>query len=103
MQKVKLAPVVLSVLFFMPFFAFSQGTLTGTVTGNGKPLENTSLTVSKGGGVTTDKDGKYTIKLAAGSYSITFSNVGYTDQTISEVIVDGQQKVLDVVLLEADK
>jgi len=90
--------VLLSVVFFLPFIVTAQGTLTGTVTGGGTPLENASVTPSKGGGTKSDKDGKYSLRLSAGPHSITFSIVGFTAQTISVNIVDGQTTVQDVAM-----
>ena len=87
----------------MPLITIAQGTITGTVTGNGKPLENTSVIISKGGGTTTNKDGKYTIKIAAGTYSITFSNVGYAPISASITVADGEQKVLDMAMIESNQ
>src|SRR6266496_2407340 len=90
--------ILLSMVFFMPFIAAAQGTLTGTVTSNGRPAENISVTSSLGGGTTTDKDGKYSLKLQPGSHSITFSSIGYTSQTVSVNITNGQQTVQDITL-----
>src|SRR5438067_8187723 len=98
MNKPKLATAVLSMVVLIPLLTAAQGTLTGTVTSNGKPLENTSVISSKGAGTTTDRDGKYRLRLSAGSHSITFSSVGYTTQTLSVNIVDGQQTVQDVAM-----
>ncbi|MGL2965135.1 TonB-dependent receptor domain-containing protein [Flavobacterium sp. XGLA_31] len=71
-------------------FAFAQnkGTITGTITD--KDLNNETLpfanVVIKGTtiGVTTDATGKYTLSLAAGSYTIQFSFLGY--ETIEEKV-----------------
>src|SRR5205823_10546979 len=54
-------------------------------------------------GTTTDKDGKYSIKLAAGTYKVTFSNIGYDLQTVNITITEGEQKVLDINLLETNQ
>ena len=98
MRRPKLTPVVLSIVFLMPLITAGQGTLTGTVTSNGQPLDNVSVISSKGGGTRTDKDGKYSLRLSAGTHSITLSSIGYTAQTISVNIVDGQQTVQDISL-----
>jgi iron complex outermembrane receptor protein len=104
MRKVKLlVPAFLMLLFLMPTLLKAQGTLTGTVTGSGKPLENASVITSNGGGTTTGPDGKYSIKLAAGSHSVTFTSVGYAEQKINVTITDGQTKVLDITLLESSQ
>jgi iron complex outermembrane recepter protein len=104
MTKVKLLlPAIFFLLFLTPVLVNAQGTLAGTVTGNGKPLENASVVTSKGGGTTTGTDGKYSIKLAAGTYSITFTSIGFAEQKVSVDIIDGQTKVLDIVLLESSQ
>lgn len=103
MRKVKLLPAILVVLFIVPLITQAQGTLTGTVTGGGNPLENTTVATSKGTGSITSKDGKYTIKLAAGTYTVTFSNVGFATQSEKVTIIDGQQKVLDITMIESSQ
>src|SRR6478672_2948046 len=85
------------ILFFIPLFTAAQGTLTGTVTGGGKPLENATVS-SKSGGTFTDQEGKYVLKLPAGSYSITFSIVGFVSQTVTVTITNGKQTVQDISL-----
>src|SRR5260221_11822958 len=92
------AATFLSMVFLMPFITAAQGTLAGTVTSNGKPAGYISVTSSKGGGTTTDKDGKYSLKLSAGNHSITFSSVGYALQTVSVNITNGQQTVQDIIM-----
>ena len=99
MRKAKLLPAILLLLFVMPFITKAQGTLSGTITGGGKPLENASVSTSKGGGVITDKDGKYSIKLAAGTYTVTFSIVGFAPQSENVTITSGEQKVLNIILI----
>lgn len=102
MRTIKLLIVhVITMVFLLPFITHAQGTLTGTVTSSGKPLDNISVIASKGGGALTDKNGKYSLKLSAGSHSITFSSIGYLPQTISVTITEGQQQVLDVSLQES--
>lgn len=97
-QPTLISTFFLSMVFLIPVITAAQGTLTGTVTSNGKPLENVSVISSKGGGTSTDKDGKYSLKLRAGSYPITFSSVGYVSQTVSVNITDGQQTVQDITV-----
>lgn len=90
-------------LLITPFFVIAQATLSGTVTANGKPLDNTSVVISKGAGATTGADGKYSFKLSAGNYTVTFSNLGYATQVMNVVLTEGQQKVLDIVMLESSQ
>lgn len=92
---------IVCIFLFIPFMDFAQGTLTGTVTGNGKPLENASVVISNGNGTTTDAAGKYSIRLAAGNYTITFTTVGFLEQKVNADIAEGQTKILDIALLES--
>lgn len=102
MRKSKIfLPVFVLFALALPILSFAQGTLSGTVTANGKPLENASVSVSNGAGSTTDKAGKYVIKLQAGNYTVTFSNVGYAEQRVNVSITNGEQKVLDVAMVES--
>src|SRR5436190_1600242 len=98
MRNHKSAVCILSIVLLLPFITTAQGTLTGTVTSGGRPLENASVTSSKAGGAVTDKDGKYSLRLSAGPHSITFSIIGFTVQTMSVNIVDGQTTVQDVAM-----
>ena len=93
----------LFMIFSLPLMTLAQGTLTGTVTSAGKPLELTSISTGKGAGTITDKDGKYTLQLSAGSHSVTFSSVGYTAQTVTVNITNGQQTIRDIELAESSE
>lgn len=69
--------------------------LTGKVTDatSGTPLPAVSVKIKAGGGTETGNDGTYSIHVSAGDV-VTFSSVGYTDQTITI----GSQTTLDVKL-----
>ena len=102
MRKVKLLSLyALLMALLIPFTGVAQGTLSGTVTINGKGLDNTSVSASRGGGTLTDKDGKYSLKLSEGSHSVSFSNVGYLLQTVTVIITNNEQKVLDIEMVES--
>ena len=103
MRKFNSFSAILLMLFLLPLISLAQGTLSGTVTSNGKPAENISVAVSKGGGTITGSDGKYSLKIAAGTFNVTFSNVGYVAQTIKVTITDGEQKVLNISLVESNQ
>jgi iron complex outermembrane receptor protein len=88
-------------VFSLPLYLLAQGVLKGTVTAGGKPLENASVTASKGGGTITDKDGKYSLSLSAGSHAITFSEIGYAIQSVNVTITNGQETVQDIEMNES--
>ena len=89
MKSVSLCLLLLAgLLGLQPNFAIAQGgklEVKGKVTSNNLPLEGVSVTV-KGGkeaGTVTDKNGQFKIVLQDGKSSLTFSYVGYADQTIA--------------------
>jgi TonB-linked SusC/RagA family outer membrane protein len=71
-------------LFLVPFFAFAQSVITGTVLeSNGLPALGATVSV-KGtpNGTSTDFDGKYTLNNVPKDAVIVFSFIGYTTQEI---------------------
>ncbi|MBU6262211.1 MAG: TonB-dependent receptor [Bacteroidetes bacterium] len=80
--------LVAGLLSLHPNLSFAQGgklEVKGKVTSNNLPLEGVSVTV-KGGkeaGTVTDKNGQFKIVLQDGKSSLTFSYVGYAEQTIA--------------------
>jgi TonB-dependent receptor len=89
----------------LPIFLLAQnGTLRGTVydDGTGEPILFGNVVVTgTGTGTTTDLDGAYSLALAPGSYSITFSYLGYSDLIINEVeIKAGEVTSLDARIQE---
>ena len=73
-------------------------TISGTVSGGGAPLEKASVSAAGAKGITTDGNGKYSITLAPGNFSVRFSYVGYANQTRSVKLAAGENQVLDVDL-----
>ena len=85
--------------------AFGQkGTVTGTVTDatSGEPIMfGTVLVQETGSGSDTDLDGTYTLSLTPGTYTLEFSYLGFTTQTITEVAVTADNvTVIDALLAE---
>lgn len=80
-----------------------QAVITGKVTDaeSGEPLRGATVQVveTKKGGY-TDTKGEYRVKkVAAGTYTLKFTFVGYDAKTITNVVVaDGETKVVDVLL-----
>jgi outer membrane receptor protein involved in Fe transport len=80
--------------------AFSQGTITGKITDKDDvPLIGASVVLDgTARGTVADIDGNYTFELPAGEQSITISYTGYSSQTISLSIQDGQTYTQNFVL-----
>ena len=67
---------IITVLFFSILKTYSQYGITGTVIDGdfNEPLPFANVLVKEtGDGVTTDFDGKYTIELSSGNYTLIFS------------------------------
>ena len=63
------------------------GTLTGTVTGDGVGLARATVEVVSAVTTTTDNNGHYTVMVAAGSYTVHASKIGYLTQEVSDVVI----------------
>lgn len=83
------------------------GTLSGKVTSASNNEALTGVTIynaAKKINVTTDVEGRFSIRLAPGSYELTFSLTGYKTKTINEIAVtNGQLNELNIVLVEQKK
>lgn len=72
--------------------------VTGKVTdADGKALEGATVTVGDQK-ATTDKEGSYSLKLAAGTYDLTVAKTGYQTATKSVTVANADVKVEDVKL-----
>ena len=72
--------------------------VTGKVTdADGKALEGATVTVGDQT-ATTDKEGNYSLKLAAGTYDLTVAKTGYQTATKSVTVANADVKVEDVKL-----
>lgn len=82
----------------------SQGTVRGTVydevSGETVPFVNILVQETQSG-TTTDLDGAFDLSLPEGLYAVEFSFIGYSNMTISDVVVtDGKVTLLEVRLQE---
>lgn len=96
--------LTIAALFFLVLHGFSQnGTISGVITeeSNGELVIGAVVMVDslpKYGSV-TDFDGKYTIKIPAGVYTITCHFTGYSAQSVTQVkVVAGKNTPLDFLL-----
>ena len=85
---------------------YSQtGKITGRITNNkNDQISGATVTVVEiSKSVATDIDGRYTISLPAGKYSISISYVGYNKKSVNEISVEaGKETTLDVVIEESN-
>ncbi len=84
--------------------SFAQATITGIVTDvkKGDPIQGVTIFVeNKNIGTTTDSNGKYTLQLPSGSYSIIYSFVGY-QQTKRQVRLADKPIKLNILLHETE-
>lgn len=97
---VKQRAISLWILFVLvvPVGLMAQ-TLTGTVSSEGAPLIGATV-VAKGTlrGTVTDANGRYSLKLDAGTYQITFSLLGYATRTESVTLAANEERQLSVQL-----
>ena len=69
-----------------------------------QPVLGATVT-TKGGtiGTVTNENGEYSLNLAAGAYSITFSFMGYETRNFPIILMEGRDKKLDVTIGEETK
>ena len=82
-------------------YAQSSGTVRGTVTeaSSGEALVGANITVlGTTRGTVSDVDGRYSISLAPGSYTLRASFVSYTSQTLTVTVTAGQTTDLNFQL-----
>jgi len=73
--------------------------LTGKVTSDGNVLVGANVRVAgTTRGASTDADGRYSIKLDAGTYEVIFSLVGYASRTESVSLKENEERQLNVSL-----
>ena len=92
---------VYAFLLCCPLYLIGQGTVEGTVTGDDERLYGVSIAIKgTGKGTITNLDGKYSMEMAAGDYTLEASYVGYVTQTREITITDGQTVTADFILSE---
>jgi iron complex outermembrane receptor protein len=81
----------------------AQVTLSGTIIDKqtNEPLMSVTVNVNNGQtGTSTDLDGKYSLSVPEGRYTVSFSYIGYTTQTIN-VNTNGQKEIVHDIMLDA--
>jgi len=100
-MKFKLLFICLTV--FSLHNIFSQGGIISGTVNDGEfndilPFANI-LVKGTTKGTTSDFDGKYVIEVEPGTYTITFSYLGYETKEISEVLIEpGAEQIIDITL-----
>lgn len=81
-------------------FLSAQGSISGTVIDDqNEPLIGANILIqSSGSGTVTDLDGSYKLSVPAGEQNLIISYTGYSPQTVTLTIVDGQRYTQDIVL-----
>ncbi len=92
----------LFLIIFIPLTALAQnGSLKGRLTTGSEPLGFATVAViGTTTGTTTNDKGYYELKLAAGSYEVSFSAIGYLPEKLKITIRNGQVTILDANLKE---
>src|SRR5688572_30726249 len=94
---------ILILTLFLSVATFAQkGTITGVISDKdmaGAPLPFANVVI-KGTttGTTSDENGKYTFSIAAGTYILEFSFVGYEPQEKQVIVVAGETINIDITL-----
>jgi len=91
----------LFLLLFISCFAIAQDvTLSGIITDEEtkEPLVGASVVTEGGTGVTTDLDGRYTLKLPKGVHNVRFSFIGYKPKLKQVDLTAGANLKLDMAL-----
>jgi subtilisin family serine protease len=80
------------------------GTVEGTVTADGQPLDGATVEITGAGErtLTTDEDGAYSVRLEAGDYTLKVSQYGYVTQTRDVTVVADETLTEDFALATAD-
>jgi hypothetical protein len=92
--------------FFISYFSYAQtGTVTGTVldSDSNETLAFANVIVKgTSKGVTTDFEGKYELRLEAGTYTLVYSFLGFDTKEVTNVkVLNGEVVTMDMILKPA--
>ncbi len=92
--------------FFISYFSYAQtGTVTGTVldADSNETLAFANVIVKgTSKGVTTDFEGKYELRLEAGTYTLVYSFLGFDTKEVTNVkVLNGEVVTMDMILKPA--
>ncbi len=94
--------IITTLLLIIPFIINAQTIVKGVITD--KKTEETivgaTISTQNDQGTTTDLNGNYSLELNNGTYTLTFSSMGYAEQT-KEIVINGEEiLVIDIILEE---
>lgn len=96
-----------TILFLFSFGAFAQSSISGTITDAdlGEGLISAYIFVEGTDmAFVTDFDGKYSIKIEPGTYTLSVKYVGYADKIVKDVIVkENEVTFLDILMSSGSK
>jgi len=103
---VVLKQILILIILLIPFTLFSQrtGILTGKITDSaGNAVSNANITLSDhGGGVSSNKDGIYEIKIPADqNFTVTISYLGFESESFDIILKPGERKEFNKKLLKS--
>lgn len=102
MKKMKLKQLFIMMFMALSFGMYSQGTINGTITDNGQnaPLSGVNI-VEKGtnNGVTSEFNGDFTLSVNNDKGTVVVSHIGYTSQSITFILKDGNFNIGTISLL----
>jgi iron complex outermembrane recepter protein len=95
----QISSLLFALLFAMPFLVKAQK-LSGNITSFDGPVIGASISVGPGIGTTSDQEGKYSLNLSPGSYTVTVKYIGYVPQSNKVTLSADEAKTWDVTLVQ---
>lgn len=78
--------------------------ITGTITNEGNPQPGISVQAKPSNkGVASDNDGKYSLSLSPGTFTITYSATGFSTVVKNVTLAAGEEKTMDIVLISTSE
>lgn len=100
-DKMKNLILLFAFLGITNFIVAQSGTISGTIVDAKETLIGASVGIDGTGiGTTTDYEGRYSIAVDAGTYTLTVSYIGYGSQSQEITVTEGQDVTADFTLTE---
>jgi hypothetical protein len=104
MKQIRLLLLLLATLLASQAYSQETATVSGKVTDDNQvPIELVTVQILEiNGGTVTDANGNFTIRIPAGkNITLMFSFLGFTSERITIQLTPGEQKRLDITLIES--